>query len=73
MYSRSKIKQNTPIHSSRNYRREMKLVLTNMIYCLLLFDTLKFSLGVRLHGGGSLPNSKFVNVSPECQPPTMRF
>ena len=44
-------KKITPINSNANYRREMKLVPTNMDYCLLQFYALKFFLGVRLHGG----------------------
>ena len=41
----------------------MKLVPILMDYCLLQFDTLKFFLRVRLHGGGSLLNFKFFNVN----------
>ena len=52
MYSRSK-KKNTPINSNTNYRREMKLGPKDMDYCLLQFDTMKFFLEVRLHGGGA--------------------
>ena len=35
-----------------NYCVEMKLIPIIMDYCLLLFDALKFFLGVHLHGGG---------------------
>ena len=63
MHSRSKkIESNTPINCNADYRREMKLISINMDYCLLQVDELKFSLGVRLHGGGSLPNFHFFNV-----------
>ena len=37
-----------------NYHEEMKLVLIIVDYGLLQFDALKFFLGVRLHGRGSL-------------------
>ena len=47
-----KKKRNTSIYFNTNYRTEMKLVPIIMDYCLLQFDTLKFFLGVRLHGGG---------------------
>ena len=46
------------------YRRGMKLALIDVGYCLLQFDTLKFFLGVRLHGW-SLPNFNFFNVNPQ--------
>ena len=66
MYNRSKKnnKRNTPIYFNTNYRTEMKLVPIIMDYCLLQFDALKFFLGDRLHGGGSLPNFNFFNVNP---------
>ena len=45
----------------------MKMVLIVTDYCLLQYDTLKFFLGARLHGG-SLPNFQFFNVNhPICQ------
>ena len=47
------IKQNIPINSNANYRKEMKFVLIDMDYCLLEFDALNFFLGVRLHGVSS--------------------
>ena len=56
MYSRSK---------NTNYRTEMKLVPIIMDYCLLQFDALKFSISVRLHGMGALPNFNFFNVNPK--------
>ena len=40
----------------------MKLVPIILDYCLLQFDSLKFFLGVRLHGG-SLPNFNFFKVN----------
>ena len=46
-----KKKKKTPIYFNTNYCTEMKLVPTIMDYCLLQFDSLKFFLGVRLHGG----------------------
>ena len=58
-----KKKRNTPIYFNTNYRIDMKLVPIIMDYCLLQFDALKFFLGVRLHGGGSLPNFNFFNVN----------
>ena len=53
-YSSSKKKRNTPIYFSTNYRTEMKLVPIIMDHCLLQFDALKFSLGVRLHKEGGV-------------------
>ena len=49
-----KKKRNTSIYFNANYRTEMKLVPVIMGYCLLQFDTLKFFLGVHLHGGLNL-------------------
>ena len=51
-------KHNTLNNSNTNYRSEIKLVPINMNYCIVYFDALKFSLGVRLQGG-SLPNFNF--------------
>ena len=65
MYSRSKKKLNTPIYFNTNYHTVTKLVPIIMGYSLLQFDALKFFLGVRLHGGGSLPNFNFFNVNPQ--------
>ena len=45
------------------YRTEMKLEPLIINYCLLQFNALKFSLGVRL-SGGSLPNFKFLQYEP---------
>ena len=56
------IKRNVPINSNTNNRRKIKLVPLNMDNCLLQFDTLKFFLGVGLHGG-SQPNFNFFNVN----------
>ena len=42
----------------------MKLVPVIKDYCLLQFDTLKFFIGVRLHGG-SEPHINFFNVNPK--------
>ena len=64
---KSTVKKNTTTNN-KNYRTqlfitiqienlsssEMKLVPINMDDCPLQFDALKFFLGVRLHGGGSL-------------------
>ena len=50
VYSRSK-KRNTPIYFSTNHRTEMKLIPIIMDYYLLLFDALKFFLGIRLCRG----------------------
>ena len=60
-----KKKRNTPSNSNTNYRREMINVPIIMDYCLLQFDALKFVLGVRLHGGGSLPCFNFFIVNPQ--------
>ena len=54
------IKQNIPINSNANYRKEMKFVLIDMDYCLLEFDALNFFLGVRLHEG-SLSHFNFFH------------
>ena len=43
------------------YRREMKLVPTNMGYCLLQFNASKVFLGIRLLGGNT-SNFPFFNV-----------
>ena len=56
--------QNTLIKSNTNYRKEMKLVLINMDYCLLQIYALKIFLGVRLNEG-SLPNFNFFSVNPQ--------
>ena len=50
------------INFNTNYSREMKFVPISIDYCILPFDTLKFFLAVRLHGG-SLPNINFFNVN----------
>ena len=63
LYSRSK--KSTLNYFNTNYRLEMKLVSIIMDYCLLQFDALNFFLGIRLHGGESLPNFNFFNVSPQ--------
>ena len=65
MYGRSKRinKENTPINSHTNFRRGMKFVTISMDYCLLQSDALKFFLGVRLHGVGTLPNFNSFNVN----------
>ena len=47
-----------PIYFNTNYYSEIKLVPIILDYCLLQFDTLKFFLGVRLHGG-NLPIFNF--------------
>ena len=62
-YSQSRKKRNT-INSITNYHREMKLVPIIMDYYLLHFDALKYSLGVRLHGG-SQPNFNFFRENPQ--------
>ena len=62
MHNRSK---KSPIYFKTNYRTEIKLVQNSMDYCLLQFDALKFFLGVHLHGGGSLSNFNFFNVTPK--------
>ena len=51
-------------NSNTNYRRKMEPVPIIMDYCLLQFDSLKFFLGFRLHGG-SEPNFNFFNVTPQ--------
>ena len=67
LYSLSKRKQNIPINSNTNYRREMKPEPINNDYCLPEFDALKFVLGVRLHRGSAsnfiflISSSKFDN------------
>ena len=58
-----KKKKKKLIYFSTNYRTEMKLVPIIMDYFLLQFDYLKFSLGVRFHGGLYLTN--FFNVNPQ--------
>ena len=50
MFSRSEKKRNTPIYFNTNYRTEKKVVPIIKDYYLLHVDTLKFFLGVRLHG-----------------------
>ena len=59
-----KEKKNTPIYFDINYLTEMTLIPVIIYYCLLQFDTLKFFLGVCLHGG-SLPNFNFFSVNPQ--------
>ena len=59
--SAKKEKQNTPISSKANYRREIKLKPINMDYCLLQFDALKFFLWVHLHVW-SLPNFDYFKT-----------
>ena len=44
-------KKKKPIYFNSNYRTEMTLVPNIMDYCLIQFDALNFTLGVRLHGG----------------------
>ena len=51
-----------PIYFNINYRKEIKLVLMKMEYCLLQFYALKFFLGISIHEG-SLPNFNFFNVN----------
>ena len=64
MHCRSKRKKrNTPIYFNTNCGTEMKLVSIIMDYCLLKFDTLKYFLGVRLHGGSVLTFNFF-----KCKP-----
>ena len=55
-------KKNNTIYFNTNYRTEMKLVPIIKNYFLLLFDFLKFFLGVHLHGG-SQPNFNFFNTN----------
>ena len=43
-------KKKISINSNTNYRGEMKLILINVDYCLLLFDASNFFLGFHLHG-----------------------
>ena len=62
MYSKSPPPKKKPINFNTNYRREMEFVPINVDYFLLKFDTLKFFLGVRLHGGPQ-PNFNFLNVN----------
>ena len=64
-FDNNKKKKNTPNNFNTNYRRDMKLVPINLVYCLLQFDVLKFFLGVRLHGGRGRPNFNFFNVNPQ--------
>ena len=47
---KKKRKQNIPINSNKNHRKEMKLVPIIMDYFLLQFTVLKFYLGIHLHG-----------------------
>ena len=44
-------KKNTPTNSNSNYRREMRLILINIYFCLPQFNALKIFLGFRLNGG----------------------
>ena len=54
------------MYFNTSYRnREMKREPIILDYCLLQFDALNFFLGVRLHGGGSLPNFSLFNVNPQ--------
>ena len=64
MYSRSKEKnKNTPINFNTNYRREMKIIPTDM-NCLLQFNALKVFLEVHLYEG-LLPNFIFFYLTPQ--------
>ena len=58
------VKKKRTIYFNLSYCTEIKMVPIIMDYCLFQFDSLKFFIGVHLHGG-SQPNFNFFNINPQ--------